>query len=156
MDSFAGILFIVCLLSAYLAGFLRLRMQKATMPYPRVTMMVTLLIAIPTTLQFFFPSILQTLQRDAAQFVAGNGWRVITPLFVQDGGVGGSVFNLVSLLFVGNVAEQLWSTRRWLIIFFAGGILLVFKDIHGSAIAFGTVTALLFVWSDRRMLSEKR
>jgi hypothetical protein len=42
---------------------------------------------------------------------------------VQDGGLSGSIFNLVSLVLVGSVAERLWDRQRWLVIFFAGGIL---------------------------------
>jgi len=35
----------------------------------------------------------------------------------------GSIFNLVSLLLVGSASEQLWGSRRWLIIWFIGGVL---------------------------------
>ena len=38
-------------------------------------------------------------------------------------GVSGSIFNLVSLLLVGTIAEKLWGSQRWFIIFFIGGIL---------------------------------
>lgn len=60
--------------------------------------------------------------RDYSRFLAGEWWRLITPLFVQDGGVTGSLFNLVSLFLVGCVAERHWGSQRWLIIFFVGGI----------------------------------
>jgi len=90
---------------------------------PYATLALTIAIAIPTTLQFFFPSVLQEFERDYIKFLAGDWWRIITPLFVQDGGVSGSIFNLVSLVLVGSVAERLWGSQRWLIIFFAGGIL---------------------------------
>ena len=79
-------------------------------------------IALSTTLQFFFPAILSALQRDYVRFVGGEWWRVITPLFVQDGGIAGSIFNLVTLLLVGAVAEYLWGSRRMIGIFFVGGL----------------------------------
>jgi membrane associated rhomboid family serine protease len=41
----------------------------------------------------------------------------VTSLFVQDGGLGGTVSNLVSLLLVGALAERRWGSRRWLAIF---------------------------------------
>jgi membrane associated rhomboid family serine protease len=82
-----------------------------------------LAIAIPTILQFFFPALLQMFERNYERFLAGDWWRMITPLFVQDGGLSGSIFNLVSLALVGSVAERLWDSQRWLVIFFAGGIL---------------------------------
>lgn len=91
------------------------------MPY--ATLLLMLAITIPTTLQFFFPSLLQMFERDYARFLAGDWWRILTPLFVQDGGLNGSIFNLVSLLLVGTIAEKIWGSQRWLIIFFAGGIL---------------------------------
>jgi membrane associated rhomboid family serine protease len=47
---------------------------------------------------------------------------LVTPLFVQDAGITGSIFNLVSLALVGTVAEQLWGRWRILVIFFVGGI----------------------------------
>ena len=50
-------------------------------------------------------------------------WRLATALFAQNGGIAGTVFNLVSLLLVGAVAERAWGGRRWLLIFFGGGIL---------------------------------
>jgi rhomboid protease GluP len=90
---------------------------------PYATLLLMLAITVPTTLQFFFPIILQMFERDYARFLAGDWWRILTPLFVQDGGVSGSIFNLVSLLLVGIVAEKIWGSQRWLIIFFAGGIL---------------------------------
>jgi rhomboid protease GluP len=62
-------------------------------------------------------------ERDYTRFLAGDWWRVLTPLFVQDGGLSGSIFNLVSFVLVGTVAEKIWGSQRWLLIFFAGGIL---------------------------------
>jgi membrane associated rhomboid family serine protease len=81
-----------------------------------------LAIAVPSTLQFFFPDILSLFQRDYQRFLSGNWWRLITPLFVQDGGPGGTIFNLAGLLLIGSVAERLWGGRWMLMIFFIGGI----------------------------------
>jgi rhomboid protease GluP len=86
------------------------------------TFAITLAIALPTALQFYFPAILPALQRDYVRFEGGEWWRLITPLFVQDAGLVGSLFNLVCLLLVGGVAEQLWGSGRMLCIFFIGGI----------------------------------
>lgn len=89
---------------------------------PLATLLLVVTVALPTTLQFFFPAILSALQRDYLRFMSGEWWRVITPLFVQDGGIAGSIFNLVSLLLVGWVAERLWGSRRMIAIFFVGGL----------------------------------
>lgn len=126
MNLFLSVLYTVGLYGAYLAGSLYLRTQsnrQTERQVPYATLLLTLAIAIPTTLQFFFPSLLQMFERDYTRFLAGDWWRILTPLFVQDGGLGGSIFNLVSFVLVGTVAEKIWGGQRWLLIFFAGGIL---------------------------------
>ena len=122
-------LYLVGLYGAYLAGALRVRATtpeatRASLlrPLPRATLLVFVTVAIPTTLQFFFPAILTLLRRDQSRFIAGEWWRLVTPLFVQDAGATGTIFNLVSLLIVGSVAERLWGSRRWLAIVAIGGI----------------------------------
>ena len=126
MNLFLSVLYTVGLYGAYLAGSLYLRTQSNNQTerwVPYSTLLLTLAIAVPTTLQFFFPSLLQMFERDYTRFLAGDWWRVLTPLFVQDGGLSGSIFNLVSFVLVGTVAEKIWGSQRWLLIFFAGGIL---------------------------------
>ncbi|HEY2828177.1 MAG TPA: rhomboid family intramembrane serine protease [Pirellulales bacterium] len=133
MDMFRLLLYVIVLYGACTAGLFRIRAQSGLTRHstkltqlmrqlPWATLLLIVAIGIPTTLQFFFPSILMLFRRDASAFLAGDWWRVLTPLFVQDGGVSGSIFNLLSLLFVGSVAEHLWGRVRWLIIFFLGGI----------------------------------
>ena len=91
------------------------------MPY--ATLLLAVAIVIPTTLQFFVPTMLQMFERDYTKFLQGEWWRLITSLFVQDRGLSGSIFNLVSILLMGMVAEELWGSQKWLILFFGGGIL---------------------------------
>ncbi|HSB65142.1 MAG TPA: rhomboid family intramembrane serine protease [Anaerolineales bacterium] len=91
--------------------------------FPQTTFLLFLAVAIPSILQFFFPSILPLFQRDYQRFLSGNWWRIITPLFVQDGGLGGTIFNLAGLLLIGSIAERLWGGRFMFMIFFVGGIL---------------------------------
>lgn len=120
------ILYILGIYSAYLAGFLYFRIRSAAQPrafrLPWTTLFLLVLVAVPTTLQFFFPALLTLFQRDAIHFKEGEWWRLITPLFFQDGGVSGAIFNLVSLLLIGFVAEQYWDSRDMFILFFMGGI----------------------------------
>jgi membrane associated rhomboid family serine protease len=80
------------------------------------------MIGIPSTLQFFFPILLSMLQRDPARFSHGEWWRLVTPLFVQDGGISGTIFNLIALAFVGTIAEQFWNSRSIYLVFFLGGM----------------------------------
>lgn len=125
-------LYIVSLFSAYAGGsfFLNSGSTQAsfdskatTHTVPSVTLLLLLLVSIPTTLQFFFPILLLFLQRDTTRFVNGEWWRLVTPLFVQDGGVTGAIFNLVTLFLVGSVAEEIWGKRNTLVLFFVGGII---------------------------------
>jgi membrane associated rhomboid family serine protease len=124
----ASICLVIGLYSAWKSGaiFLQAKQQQhhsqLTKLPPPATLLLTLIIAVPTTLQFFFPAVLTALRRDYTQFASGEWWRLVTPLFVQDAGIAGSIFNLISLVLVGAVAEQLWGRWRMLVIFFVGGV----------------------------------
>lgn len=127
---------ILGLYAACTAGFTFIRNRSVqplpTTPawrFPRATLLLAVTVALPTTLQFFFPEILSAFRRDYARFLSGDWWRLITPLFVQDGGIAGAIFNVVSLLLVGGIAEQVWGGKRMIGIFFVGGIV-------GEAVAF--------------------
>ena len=125
MNPILSFLYVIGLYGAFTAGTFRLRASSAQFSnrIPRATLLMTLAIAIPSTFQFFFPTLLHLFERDLSRIAAGEWWRVVTALFVQDGGIAGSLFNLVSLLLLGSVAEQRWGSRRWLFIFLVGGIL---------------------------------
>lgn len=132
MDVFIPLLYIVVLYGAFLAGSLYLRLRAvatgggngaAAQPVPKATILLLLAIGVPTMLQCFFPPILPALERNYRRFVDGEWWRLITPLFVQDGGISGSIFNLVSLLFMAHVGERVWGSVRCIAIFFGCGVL---------------------------------
>ncbi len=125
-------LYVVGLYGAYMAGSIWLRgrdrgaeraSEQTARRAPLTTVLLALAIAVPSSLQFFFPWMLPGLQRDYEQILRGEWWRMVTALFVQDGGVRGAVFNLLSLLLVGAIAEQLWGGKRMLILFFAGAVI---------------------------------
>ena len=50
--------------------------------------------------------VLLALRRDAAALSDGQLWRLLTALLVQDGGIPGTVFNLLGLVAVGVAAER--------------------------------------------------
>ena len=119
-------LYVIVLVGAYFAGSAYLSVKsnfKIVRYIPRATLTLVVFLTITLVLQVVFPVLLTLFERDSGRFLAGDWWRLVTPLFFQDGGVAGGVFNLVSLLLVGSVAEQLWGSRRWLLIFFVSGIL---------------------------------
>src|SRR5262249_30910026 len=91
--------------------------------FPQTTVLLLLAIGIPSVLQFFFPVLITTFQRDYQRFLHGEYWRLISPLFFQDGGISGTIFNLIGLALVGSVAERIWHGRFTMLIFFVGGII---------------------------------
>ena len=130
MNRLLPFLYVLGLYSAFMAGSILLRKQSPVpgsntrqSRFPQMTFLLLVAVAVPSTLQLFFPAILSTFQRDYERFLSGDWWRLFTPLFVQDGGVAGTIFNLAGLLLVGSVAERLWGGRSMLLIFFLGGIL---------------------------------
>jgi len=82
-------------------------------------------------LGLLIPGMLAALQR-TPQGLHGDWWRTSTALFVQDGGVVGTLSNLAFLLVMGVVAEQ-----------GPGGVvvLLAARDLHGAAMVAGIVIA---------------
>jgi membrane associated rhomboid family serine protease len=115
---------------AFMAGSIHLRTHSlqstsqhkpTSIRSPKATILLLFLVGIPSILQFFYPVMLDLFQRDLTRFVQGEWWRLVTPLFVQDGGLAGTLFNLVSLLLVGILAEQFWGSLPVLLIFFLGG-----------------------------------
>ena len=93
--------------------------------FPVATVGLLALIGIPTVLQFAFPAILATLERNWPLILQGQVWRLLTSLLVQDGGWQGSLFNLTSLTLLGFTAEKLWGPSRLLVIFGLGGVITV-------------------------------
>ena len=80
-----------------------------------------LIVAIPSLLQTPFPGLLRALERDPDQIRQhGQWWRLVTSAVVQDGGIAGTVWNLVILAVVGVVAIRAWGALRGLIIFAVG------------------------------------
>ncbi|GAB4057155.1 rhomboid family intramembrane serine protease [Catellatospora paridis] len=92
-------------------------------PFPRVTAIVFLLTAVPSLLQFAYPSLETSLRRDPALIADGQLWRLVTSSLVQDSGVPGTVSNLGFLLVLGWLAERAVGPGRWLL-YFLGGVAL--------------------------------
>jgi membrane associated rhomboid family serine protease len=128
MNSLLPILYLLGLYSAFMAGSILPKYKSSFSSdsrgshFPQTTFLLLAAVAVPSTLQFFFPSVLSLFQRDYERFLSGDWWRLITPLFVQDGGLGGTIFNLAGLLLIGSVAERLWGGKFMLMIFFIGGV----------------------------------
>jgi membrane associated rhomboid family serine protease len=96
--------------------------EEAAKRFSVATVSVFLITAIVTGLQFAFPGMLAALRRDGAAFAQHEWWRLITPLFVNAEGWRQIGFVFPAMLLVGVLAERLFGSGRWLVLYFGGGI----------------------------------
>ena len=88
---------------------------------PVATAVVFVVTASTSVLGLAYPGMLAAWQR-TPQGLHGDWWRSFTALFVQDGGVAGTVSNLGFLLVLGALAEQVLGRRQWLACYLAAGL----------------------------------
>jgi membrane associated rhomboid family serine protease len=89
--------------------------------FPAVTVVVFAVTAVTSVIGLALPGVLEALER-TAEGLHGDWWRSVTALFVQDGGVAGTVSNLGFLLVMGALAEQLVGRGLWLVCYFGAGL----------------------------------
>jgi hypothetical protein len=101
------VLYLVALVPALQAGAL-LSGRRWAAPTPAAGLL-WLLIAATSVLQIPFPELLRGLRRDP-ELIRRHGqyWRLLTSVAVQDGGVSGTVINLIALAIVLIFAGRLW------------------------------------------------
>jgi membrane associated rhomboid family serine protease len=88
--------------------------------WPVLTSIVFTVTAAVNIAQFVAPAVLTHLERTPAGR-HGDWWRSGTSLLVQDGGVGGTVSNLLFLVLVGVAAEQIAVRWAWLVAYLGAG-----------------------------------
>lgn len=91
--------------------------------WPWATLVIFAVTLIVGAFAVFDDALLDATRRDREALLSGEWWRLITPLFGQDGGLSGLIFNLVILLAVGAVVENMFGWRLLLITYFAAGLL---------------------------------
>ena len=97
--------------------------RAATTPaFPVLTTAVAAVTAAVSIAALVAEPVLLALRRDAAALWDGQLWRLLTALLVQDGGVPGTVFNLLGLVLVGVAAERRLGARAWLAAYLTGGL----------------------------------
>lgn len=89
---------------------------------PWLSIVIIGLTAIVTALQFKFPELLTLFRRDLDGLRSGQVWRVITPLFVQPGGISQCVANAFLLTLFVPLAERLYG-KSLLVLYFGAGVL---------------------------------
>jgi rhomboid protease GluP len=130
-DLLVAAMYAIGLFGALAAGTLALRgpdverpgtWWSSVFPLPRTTLWLLTLVAVPTALQFVVPGLLPAFERNARLVGAGEWWRLLTALVVQDGGAPDATFNVLTLALVGSVAERRLGRARLVVLFLAGGI----------------------------------
>ncbi|WP_338750672.1 hypothetical protein [Janibacter alittae] len=108
-------------------------------------------VAIPSLLQFVLPGMLESGQRESAAILAGQWWRLVTSMVLQDGGWYGTAFNLATLAFTLILVQPVLRTRVVAALLVTGGVVgnvltvLTFGDAgagNSMATMFLAVTAL--------------
>jgi rhomboid protease GluP len=89
---------------------------------PVATLAVLAVTAVLSVLQFPFPGVRLALWRDPHALAAGQWWRLVTALFVQDDPWWQIVVVLALLAVVGVVVEELFGPGRWLLLYLGCGV----------------------------------
>ena len=100
------------------------RLPVVNRKFPIVAVILTVLVGIPSLLQFAFPQITDALARRPELELHGQWWRVLTAVAAQDGGLEGAIFNLIVLAVVTFLGERAWGRWRMLVLFLAPSIAL--------------------------------
>ncbi|WP_214323418.1 rhomboid family intramembrane serine protease [Nonomuraea sediminis] len=89
---------------------------------PLASIAVVAVTAVPSLLQFAVPGLEPALMRDPAAIAGGQWWRLVTALVVQDGGLFGTVFNLLTLAALAFLAERTLGPARMLLLYATGAV----------------------------------
>lgn len=147
------ILLSIALVALAAAGvrLLRSRGRRAAIPWTTLVLAaVTAAVSIAGELD---GGILAALDRNRELLLDGQWWRIATPLFVQDGGWGGTVVNIIALLLAGTTAEVLYGGWMMIAVYFLSGVVseaaayTVFPDqgYAGNSVAVAGLTALCLI-----------
>jgi hypothetical protein len=119
------VLYLVVLALFSQVGLRLLRASKLRRRFPVVALATTIVIGVPSLLQFAYPAITAALEREPHLTIQhGQWWRILTAVMAQDGGVAGAVFNLVVVALVTLLGEWIWGRWRTIVLFLAPSIAL--------------------------------
>jgi membrane associated rhomboid family serine protease len=92
--------------------------------FPVVALALTVIIGVPSLLQFIFPAISDVFSRQPSLELQGQWWRALTAVLAQDGGLVGAIFNLAVVAVVTVLGERAWGRWRMLLLFLLPSIIL--------------------------------
>ena len=105
--------------AAWLLGDLRLRLRA---PRPAALALLAV-VAVPALIELGWHGIYTALYRAPDQIrLHHQYWRLLTGSIVQDGGLEGTIFNLVVLFVIGTLAVYAWGSIRAMGLFVVGVI----------------------------------
>ena len=130
-----------------------------TRPVPVVTLVIIGSTALLTGLQFVFPEVLTALRRNPKALLAGEWWRIVTPLFVHAYGWWHACVNGVAAIIFCPLAERLYGKKLWALYFIPGVAGEIFgylwgPNAAGSSLGIAGVMGGLFafvVWHRREL-----
>jgi len=133
-------------------GVLNLKSKKQKLALPKMTLLVACITFIVSAIGNISPTVLNLLGRSLPDLQQGEIWRLFTPLFVQDGGWAGLIFNLIALVIIGTLVENTFGKRRFLITYLIAGFvseiaaytMLQHQGFAGNSVANMGIAGLLF------------
>lgn len=100
------------------------QLRQRTIPWYAVG--ITAVGVLGVLVQLSWSGAMDTFDSDPART---GWWRVITSVFMQNGGVVGTVYNLITLAVIAALAEWIWRGPLMLLLFLAGAILPQYIDL---------------------------
>lgn len=141
-------------LVALAAAGVRIVVSRGRRPaFPWATVVLAAVTTVISVAGELDAEVLSALDRNRELLLDGQWWRIVTPLFVQDGGWLGTIVNLVALLVAGTMAELLYSRWVMLAVYFVSGLVsevaayTVFpgQGFAGNSVAIVGLTALCLI-----------
>ena len=127
-------------------------MADADNKFPIATVVILCITATFTGLQFVFPPLLTSLRRVPNEITNHEYWRLLTSLFVHNGGWKQIAFNFTAIAIVGTIVESIFGTGLWLILYFVAGIVGQIAGLYwkptgaGASVAGAGLLGALAIW----------
>jgi rhomboid protease GluP len=143
------------------ASLYRSTSRRTKRSAPVTALLLIGITALITGLQFVFPEILTAFRRNREALLAGEWWRMVTPLFVQAMGWPQAFINGIFLIVLCPLVETLYG-KRLLALYFIPGILgeifgyLWRPDFAGSSLGIAGLIGGIFIFTflHRREISK--
>ena len=132
---------------------LYLRRENRRFTAPKATLTLAAVTLVTSTIGNLNPEILALFGRNREQLLRGEWWRIVTPLFMQDGGWLGMVTNLIALIMIGLCVETFYRRGPFLTVYFLAGVvseifaytLFQHQGFAGNSVANNGIAALCLV-----------